>query len=211
MIDKFLRIFTWAVRGCFVLMIIYSAAVGNIKPMTDATTGFFLTFVPIFFRAVVRLVIPVRLEAFFILFVFLANFLGSCIGFYDLFKWWDILLHASSGAFLAIISLSFIDSAIEGRSIRDWNPWVLSLLVFTFAISCGTLWEFYEYAMDVFFDYGMQKHTLLPDGTIDTGIIDTMTDELCAAASALVYTVSVLVCAKTGKYRYMEQFLIKRK
>lgn len=210
MINKFLKYFTWIARACFVVMIVFSAIVGNSKPMTDSTTGLLLTFVPTVFKRFVGINIPIRLEAFYILFIYMANFLGSSVGFYDLIPSWDMILHTASGSFLAAISLSFINVAVKGKSIRDWNPWVLSLMVLTFAMACGTLWEFFEFGMDTFFNYGMQKHTFLIDGTIDTGLIDTMHDELCACAAALVFSISVFIYAMKGKYDTLEQFLIKK-
>ncbi len=210
MIDKFLKYFPWVLRICFAVVIVYSVVIGDMKLLTDSLAGFALTFVAPVLQKLAKIRIPIRLEAFFVLFIFLANFLGSCLNFYDLIPIWDIVLHTSSGAFLAILSLSFIDCAVKGKSIRDWNPYILALLMLTFAMACGTLWEFFEYTIDTLFDYGMQKHTLLPDGTMDTGLIDTMGDELCAAASALVYTISALICSLKGKYEAMEQFLIKK-
>ena len=52
----------------------------------------------------------------------------------------------------------------------DLSPFFLALLAFCFSMTIGVLWEFFEYAMDVFFLLDMQKDTVL--GQISTVMLD---------------------------------------
>lgn len=117
----------------------------------------------------------------FYLFVFLAIFVGSIINVYDKFAQWDVVVHAFSGALIALFALSLIKDAK--------NPWVCLLIAISIAVFVGVLWEFYEYSFDYLLKLNMQRTASPITGAAYTGraaINDTMLDLFSDFAGALV-------------------------
>ena len=85
----------------------------------------------------------------------------------------------------------------------------VSLFAFCFALACGALWEIFEFSGDRLLNMDMQKFRP-PAGTTelvtdswryDAGLIDTMTDIIMDAASALAVSVLGFIKIKAGKWR----------
>ncbi len=117
-------------------------------------------------------------EAFigaFSAFVFGTLFLGEVYDFYERFWWWDIVLHGLSAMGFGIVGFLFAFYLFQGDKYAA-PPWALALIAFCFALSIGTLWEVFEFAMDQLFGLNMQK----------SGLVDTMSDLIVDAVGALV-------------------------
>ena len=59
--------------------------------------------------------------------------------------------------------------------VRVAAGWIATI-TFALAVSVGTIWEIFEFAMDWYFGFNMQK----------SGLVDTMTDLMINAAGAAI-------------------------
>lgn len=129
-----------------------------------------------------RVHIPPEFQVLAVLFAFAALFLGEIHSYYMRFWWWDIALHTSSGLLMGILGflLVYVLNADERIDIH-MRPRFMSLFAFLFAVTVGTLWEVFEFAMDQIVGTNMQK-LMLGD---PSGLTDTMWDMIVNALGAL--------------------------
>jgi len=98
-------------------------------------------------------------------FVIASIFMGEAFDFYERVWWWDIALHGSSAIGFGLIGFVFVLTMFEGDRFAA-PPWALCLLAFGLAITVGVFWEIFEFVMDLWFGFNMQK----------SGLSDTMGD-----------------------------------
>jgi hypothetical protein len=70
------------------------------------------------------------------------------------------------------------------------SPFFVALFAFSFAITCGTIWEVYEFAADGILGTNMQKF-ITSNGTVlvaREALVDTMEDLIVDASGALAVT-----------------------
>lgn len=127
--------------------------------------------------------IPPEYDVFAILFVFAALFLGEFRSYYARLWWWDVALHATSGLLLGVVGFLLVYVLNESRRIDlHMRPRFVALFAFAFAVTGGTLWEVFEFAMDQVFGTTMQK-PMLGD---PSGLTDTMWDLIVDASGAAI-------------------------
>jgi hypothetical protein len=67
-----------------------------------------------------------------------------------------------NGFLCAAIGFSLVDMLNRGsRFSLSLSPFYMSIAAFCFSMTIGVLWEFFEFAMDFFFRFDMQKDTIL--------------------------------------------------
>lgn len=123
--------------------------------------------------------IPDTMEIIYFIFLFCAIYLGEVKNFYYKIPYWDTILHAFSAMMLGALGFILVDffnkKAIKGTHL---SPFFVSLFAFCFAMTCGTVWEIYEYLADGILGTNMQKF-ITAEGVILTGhaaLGDTMKD-----------------------------------
>ena len=121
--------------------------------------------------------IPEELEIATIVFIYATLFLGEAYGFYTKIWWWDLVLHLGSGVSLGLIGFIIL-FILDKKSHIKASPYVLVLLAFCFALAIGALWEIFEFTMDTFFGFNMQK-----------GEVDTMGDLIAGAIGAIIASI----------------------
>lgn len=130
--------------------------------------------------------IPAEFELMTILFVFAALFLGEFHSYYMRYWWWDIALHSVSGLLLGIVGFLLVYVLNENRRIDlHMRAGFVALFAFTFAVTAGTAWEIFEFAVDQLLGTQMQK-PMLGD---PSGLTDTMWDLIVDAIGAAVICV----------------------
>lgn len=146
-----------------------------------------------------KLDFPSEFEIVVILFIYAALFLGESNLFYDRFWWWDTMLHSSSGLILGNIGYALV-SYLNGSSTVKINlsPLFVALFSFCFALSIGALWEIYEFSMDSFFGFNMQR----------TGLDDTMKDLILDTLGALLFSV-LGYYHQIGKINLISKYIIR--
>lgn len=136
--------------------------------------------------------IPNKMEVMYFIFLYCAIYLGEVRNFYYLIPYWDVILHAFSGAMLGALGFSLV-SYLNEMEFLDMNlsPFFVALFAFCFALASGAVWEIYEFLADGLLGTNMQKFILV-DGVVLIGreaLVDTMTDLIVDALSSLVITI----------------------
>lgn len=174
-----------------------------------------ITYIPDFLFHKDIMVMPAALQTAFTLFTFLAMFLGEILSFYDHFPWWDSMLHFSSGVMFGIIGYMLFISLNRDCGIRKrLNPVSVVLFVFCFSVSCGTVWEIFEFAGDTLFRMNMQRwmnnyspaewvalHNV--SNASNPGLMDTMKDIINDTFGTL-FSIAVILPLVKWNNRYVK-------
>ncbi len=98
-------------------------------------------------------------------FIFASIFLGEAFDFYGRLWWWDLALHAASAMGFGLLGFLFVFALFHGDRYAA-PPFALGFVAFCVAVTIGSLWEIFEFLMDMTFGLSMQK----------SGLVDSMTD-----------------------------------
>jgi hypothetical protein len=134
-----------------------------------------LTFVPAILERELNVRLPAEFTLITCVFLYASFGLGEVRDFYQKFWWWDLMLHSFAALVMGLIGFLLIYVFYMTNRIR-LAPVYVALVSFGFAVTIGTLWETFEFLMDWFFGFNMQK----------SGLNDTMTDLLVNIAGAVV-------------------------
>jgi len=128
-----------------------------------------------------NIVLPSSFESITIVFVFLAQYLGEIRHFYQVFWWWDLLLHALFGSCAVIIALHSIEGITRKEQDTSKRRFTIFIIIFafSFSITLGTLWEMFEFTADYLFKSNMVKG----------GLDDTATDLLIKISAAFITSI----------------------
>lgn len=142
-----------------------------------------LTVLPGLLASRVGLHLPPSFLAAIAAFVLATLYLGEVYDFYNRFWWWDLALHFGSAMGFGILGFLLVFMLFEGDRYAA-PPWAIGALSFCLAITVGTLWELFEYAMDSLFGFNMMK-----SGLADTmgDIIVNMLGAALAAVAGVIY------------------------
>ncbi len=124
----------------------------------------FLFLVPFFIDKKLKIDLPTPLEIVILLFIFAAEILGEIQNFYGIFPYWDMLLHTLNGFLCGAIGFSLVDILNEKKPKKKTfklSPIYVALVAFCFSMTIGVLWEFFEYGVDKFLKYDMQKDKIV--------------------------------------------------
>lgn len=121
-----------------------------------------LFLVPTFIERKVNVELPDTLQIIVLLFIFSAEILGEINEYYLTIEHWDTILHTINGFLCAAIGFSLIDILNQKEFIYvTLSPVFVALVAFSFSMTIGVCWEFFEYGMDTFFRKDMQKDTII--------------------------------------------------
>lgn len=136
-----------------------------------------------------KLGIPNFIYVMYYVFLYCAIFLGEVLDFYYVIPHWDTILHFFSGAMLGALGFILVNWLNDSDQMRvSLSPMFISLFAFCFALSCGAVWEIYEYTFDGLLGLNMQKF-VAAGGEVLVGraaLGDTMKDILVDALAALM-------------------------
>ncbi len=126
--------------------------------------------------------LPDSLKLIYIIFIFMAHFLGSVVDLYHKIYWWDTFIHFLSGILVAIIANYLI---IKTKIYNNKNH----IICFLFIIACSSLvavsWEIFEFTSDKIFNADAQN-------VLTTGVDDTMKDMIVALLGSILYGITFL-------------------
>ena len=131
----------------------------------------FLLVVPSLIQLQLKIELPTTLEIIILLFIFAAEILGEIQEYYIKIANWDMILHTLNGFLMAAIGFSLVDILNREEKLKfELSPAFMSVVAFSFSMTVGVLWEFFEYTMDSFFGFDMQKDTIIH--TISSVMLD---------------------------------------
>ena len=128
-------------------------------------------------------------------FTYFASLIGSSFHWYSL-TGFDKVLHFSSGwmfTTVAVILFFFIRKSNTFPEKKDFTLFLVFINAVNIAI--GEIWEFYEYAMLIFFDNDCINH-------YTQGVHDTITDVMCATVGGILLTLLIVRYYKSGKSNF---------
>jgi hypothetical protein len=162
-------------RIFLMVAVIGSLIVGNFLNVGIALLALFITFIPQIIERRFGIHYPTEFEIAIMVFIYLSLILGSVGEFYDLFPWWDTMLHTISGILFGLLGFSLVYhlNRSSWEKIRLSRAFI-ALFAFCFALSLGAIWEIYEYLVDSLFGWNMQR----------SGLPDTMSDLILDALGA---------------------------
>lgn len=161
---------------------------------------------PILFRSHLKIIVPAEFHMTAVFFTFAALYLGEIQKFYHRIWWWDMALHTTAGLLMGIFGFLLVYILNETDRINlQLEPGFVAFFAFLFAISIGTFWEIFEFAMDQIFGLNMQK-PMLGD---PSGLTDTMWDMIVNAAGALVISLSGWWYLKTNRDFFVMNWIRK--
>lgn len=149
-------------RALVILVMILQIFNRNFENVFLCLLTLILLIVPSFLQVELKIELPTALEIIILLFIFSAEILGEIQSFYILFPMWDTILHTLNGFLAAAIGFSLVDLLNNDDRLQfRLSPVFMTLVAFCFSMTIGVVWEFFEFGMDQFLGYDMQKDTVL--------------------------------------------------
>ena len=108
-----------------------------------------------------------------IIFIFMAHYLGVIDHFYDKYYYFDKIVHAISGILTAYVGVLILDKKIK-------SPKISILFIISFSSLCAVSWEIFEYICNILVGGDAQRVAL-------TGVDDTMIDMIVAIIGSLIF------------------------
>jgi uncharacterized membrane protein YjdF len=202
-IHRYLMIFLLVVLGIELVAVIYE---GHWIHAFLIVAISMVTLTPMLLGRQYQIHIPAEFQILTVLFVFAALFLGEIRRYYERVWWWDMALHASSGLLLGIFGFLLVYILNQDERVRlSMRPHFVALFAFMFAVTVGTLWEIFEFAMDSLLGTNMQK-PMLGD---DSGLTDTMWDLILDALGALIISLLGWWYMVRGERSFIERWIRK--
>ena len=187
---------------------------GYLSVLLTALISLAITFVPDFVANKNIMVVPIGLQALFSGFTFGAMFLGEILDFYTRFSWWDTMLHFTSGIMFSIIGYLLFLSFNRDYGIRcRLNPVIVVMFTVCFSITCGAIWEIFEFGVDSLLGMNMQRwQSVMPNeqwGALQNvsnfsnpGLINTMKDIISDTLGSVLSVFLILPLARhNNKYK----------
>ncbi len=137
-----------------------------------------------------RIDIPNIMEIMYFIFLFCAIYLGEVRNFYYKIPYWDLILHCFSAGMLGALGFVIVNFLNDTKKTIDLSPFFVALFAFCFAITCGAIWEIYEFFADGVLGTNMQKF-ITGEGAVLIGrdaVTDTMGDIIVDALGAFTVT-----------------------
>ena len=184
------------IRAFLALEALVAAARGIWPAVFVTLAALVLTFLPGHLAHRVGLRLPQSFLAVIALFVLASLYLGEVYDFYQRLWWWDLALHMGSAMGFGVLGFLLIFMLFEGDRYAA-PPWAIGALSFCLAITVGTLWEVFEFAMDTLFGFNMMK----------SGLPDTMGDLIVnAIGAALAALAGVVYLSDSARLRLRAPF-----
>lgn len=137
------------------------------------------------------------MELVYIVFIILAQLLGSSVNLYNTVWWYDLFAHFLSGILIAVLALV----------VMDWfgvykakNKFFNTLFIISFSLMIASFWEFIEFGADTILGMNVQH-------AIETGVKDTMEDMIVAFLGTIIVAISYVVEDKVTKNGFLKKIV----
>ena len=158
-------------RLSVVLMLVAQFFNQNYENMLLCVLTLVLFMLPSMFERRLHIDLPDTLEVIILLFIYAAEILGEIQSYYTSYPGWDTMLHTMNGFLCAAIGFALVDILNREEKVSlHLSPFFMAVTAFCFSMTIGVLWEFFEFSMDQFLLFDMQKDTVV--NTISTVNLD---------------------------------------
>lgn len=197
--EMLLKKVLYACIAVYAVTLLY-AVYHNVKLQDDGALGMTLVaaLTPLIIPAAFRLLHFTPVYEIYIvstIFTYFASLLGSSFHWYS-YTGFDKVLHFSSGWFittLAVILYFCLKKTNQFPDKRDYHVFLVFINAVNIAV--GELWEFFEYAMLIFFNNDCINH-------YSQGVHDTITDVMCATTAGILLTLLIMRYHTYGKRNF---------
>lgn len=129
------------------------------------------------------------------IFTYFASLIGSGFHWYS-YLGFDKVLHFSSGWMFATVAVILFFYIRRSNVVQKGSDYIIYMIfINTVNMAIALIWEFYEYAMLIFFNNDCINH-------YSQGVHDSMTDMLCATVAGLLISFLIHRYHKTGKSNF---------
>ena len=184
--EKRLKLVSRGMQAAMASVVVAGVLTGNLTWVPAAAVSLAISEVPSLLRRDLRIVLPVELNLWIVLALFL-HVIGGVSGFYDNLPGWDHVTHAMSSSLIAALGfviVAALDKYVE--SIYLPTPF-LSLIIVMFTMAMGVSWELMEYVIDEISGSNMQY-----------SLSDTMVDLLFDLLAGLIVAVGGMYYLRYG-------------
>ena len=123
--------------------------------------------------------------AFYVIFLFVASFLGQVLRFNTHFPWYDKFAHFTFGYVGCVIGLFVVCKLADYDSLR---PVFVAIFVFCVSMMCAAVWEIMEFISSRFLGQTAQGAPQLTEsGKYVVDITDTMLDIISNLGGAVLF------------------------
>jgi hypothetical protein len=163
-VERRLKLASRAMQAGMLGVAIAGIATANYTWVPAALISLFVSLIPSILKKDLRLVLPLELNFWIVLALFL-HVVGGFSGFYDSVPGWDHVTHALSASLVA--ALGFVVVVVVDKYVDSIQlPRVfLALFIVMFTVAIGVAWELMEFANDQL--TGSQLQYSLDDTMID--------------------------------------------
>ena len=149
-------------RILVVISMIRQFMLGNYESVMLCVLTLLLYVVPMVIQVRLNVDFPQVLEVIILLFIYAAEILGEVNSYYTAIPYWDIMLHTLNGFLCGAIGFSLAICLDKDEKVFfRMSPLLIVIVSFSFSMTIGVLWEFFEYAADHIFLLDMQKDTVV--------------------------------------------------
>lgn len=173
--DKIQHYFLLILKISVAAVIGWMLVQGNWEGFFLSSLALVLMFLPEFIETRVRIKLPIEFNLVMVVFIYASMFLGEVGDAYERFWWWDAVLHTSSGVILGFAGFLMLYVQLRRKKIAA-SPLFIGLIILSFGLAFGAVWEIFEFVVDQVAGTNMQKN----------GLHDTMWDLIVDGAGALL-------------------------
>lgn len=152
---------------------------------------------PYFIEKLFHKKVGMLVKTSYIIFIFVAQFLGVTVELYNSIAYFDKFTHWLSGIGSALFSLIILDllKMYKNKNLLFNIIWMIAI-----TLSIATLWECFEYIANIFFGGDAQRVAL-------TGVNDTMQDILVALLGSILVSFMYIYEEVTDRKLIVKSFI----
>lgn len=176
--------------------------------LVSCIAGIIVMRLPNFIEKNLKIPVPDTLSITYYVFLYGGVFLGEVRDFFQVYAYWDSILHIFSAGMLAALGFKLISILNNWDRLRlNLSPAFLAFFSFCFSVTVGVLWEIYEFTADSLLGMNMQKY-MLPSGELLVGqkaLSDTMWDFIVNVSGALIVSIYGFISIRRKQIKECEQ------
>ncbi|MBQ7141030.1 MAG: hypothetical protein IJO32_05975 [Bacilli bacterium] len=153
-----------------------------------------IIFIPIFSRKIFKKGMYYIIESIYIIFMFLAFYLGYILNIYNIIDGYDKFIHTLFGLVTSLYALKIL-------KLNKVNKLKFNIIfIISFTMFSSSMWEFSEFFHDKIFGNDNQ-------GVALTGVNDTMLDMLVSFIGTIMFNIIYYIEEKYNKNFLIKQYL----